>query len=47
MPPTYSMDSRVYVLRLGDGTYAALQLADYMNCEGVKCHLTINYKYPL
>lgn len=47
MPPTYSMDSRVYVLRLDDGTYAALQLADYMNSEGVKCHLTINYKYPL
>ena len=29
-----------------DGTYAALQLVNYQSNKGVKCCLTINYKYP-
>lgn len=47
MPPAFSRDGRVFVVRLADGSYAALQLADYMSPEGVKCCLTINYAYPL
>lgn len=47
MPPAFSIDSGVLVLRLADGTYAALQLADYQNAAGVKCCLTINYRYPV
>lgn len=47
VPPAFTIDRRVYVLRLPDNTYAALQLADYQNALGDKCHLTINYKYPL
>lgn len=47
MPPAFTHDDRVFILRLQDGTYAALQLADYMSKSGVKCCLTINYKYPL
>lgn len=47
VPPTFALDSRVFVLRMADGTYAALQLVDYQNAMGTKCWLTIRYKYPL
>ncbi len=46
MPPSFTLNSRVFILRLKDGTYAALQLANYLSPTGAKCHLTINYKYP-
>lgn len=46
MPPAFTLDSHVFVLRLADGTYAALQLANYLSPSGTKCWLTINYKYP-
>lgn len=47
MPPKFTLDNSVFVLCLNDGTYAALQLADYQSATGVKCCLTINYRYPL
>lgn len=34
-------------MRTPDGEYAALQLENYQNALGTKCHLTINYRYPL
>lgn len=46
VPPDYIHNSHVYILRLADGTYAALQLVDYLSPAGKKCWLTINYKYP-
>ncbi len=46
MPPTFTHNDHVFILRLKDGTYAALQLENYLSPKGVKCHLTINYKYP-
>ncbi|EEX17867.1 hypothetical protein HMPREF0973_02169 [Prevotella veroralis F0319] len=46
MPPAFTMKSNVYILRLKNGKYAALQLVNYMNTGGTKCWLTINYKYP-
>lgn len=46
MPPSFTMNRHVFILRLADGTYAALQLANYLSPSGKKCHLTINYKYP-
>ena len=46
IPPGFTHDSHVFVLRLKDNTYAALQLANYISSEGDKCWLTINYKYP-
>ena len=46
VPPDYIPDSHVFVLRLKDGTCAALQLQDYLSPAGKKCWLTINYKYP-
>lgn len=47
MPPAFSINSHVFILKLTDGSFAALQLADYMSASGKKCCLTINYKYPL
>lgn len=47
MPPVFSLNNHVFILRLKDSTYAALQLADYMSVSGTKCVLTINYRYPL
>lgn len=47
MPPAFTLNDRVFVLRLPDGTYGALQLADYQSPKGLKCCLTINYRYPL
>lgn len=46
MPPSFSMNNHVFVLRLKDGSYAALQLENYLAPNGTKCYLTINYKYP-
>lgn len=46
MPPSFTHNNHVFILRLADGTYAALQLANYLSSTGTKCWLTINYKYP-
>lgn len=47
MPPAFTMDDTVYVIRLKDGTYGAIQLVDYQSATGTKCVLTINYRYPI
>ena len=47
MPPVFDINRHVFILKLPDGTFAALQLEDYMNSTGEKCYLSINYKYPL
>lgn len=47
MPPAYTMPDKVYVVRLNDGTHAALRLISYMNAAGVKGYMRINYIYPL
>lgn len=46
MPPAFTRNGHVFLLRLKDGTMAALQLEDYLSPTGTKCWLTINYKYP-
>ena len=46
MPPSFSINNHVFVLRLKDGSYAALQLENYLAPNGTKCYLTINYRYP-
>ncbi len=45
-PPQFTLNNHVFVLRLKNGKYAALQLENYLSAKGVKCWLTINYKYP-
>lgn len=47
MPPAFTHNSHVFVVRLSDGTYGALQLTNYLSPAGTKCCLTIRYKYPL
>lgn len=46
IPPSFTKNGHVFILRLADGTCAALQLEDYLSPSGTKCWLTINYKYP-
>ena len=45
-PPVYSTSDKACILRLSDGTYAALHLLSYMNEVGVKGYLTIDVIYP-
>ena len=47
IPPAFTLNSRVFILRLNDGSFGALQLENYMSPSGTKCWLTIHYKYPL
>lgn len=46
MPPVYTASDRIYLLRLKDGSTAALQLTGYMDDASVKGYLTIDYIYP-
>lgn len=47
MPPVYTLSGKIYLLRLADGTCAALRLANFMNDAAVKGFMTIDYLYPL
>lgn len=47
MPPVYTLSGRVYLLRLADGTYAALRLTNFMDDAAVKGVMTIDYLYPV
>ena len=47
MPPIYTLSGKVYVLRLDDGTFAALLFTDFMDEASVKGIITIKYVYPL
>ncbi|MCM1483454.1 MAG: HmuY family protein [Muribaculaceae bacterium] len=47
IPPAFTMNGNVFILRMDDGTYAAIRLEDYQSPSGVKCCLTINYRYPI
>lgn len=47
MPPAFTLCSNVFIIRLPDDTFGALQLENYQSTEGTKCCLTINYRYPL
>lgn len=47
MPPIYTLSGRVYIIRLADGTYAALRLVNFMSDAAIKGFMTIDYKYPV
>lgn len=47
IPPAFNINRKVFIIKLTDGTYGALRLQDYQSPTGVKCCLTINYRYPL
>lgn len=46
VPPAFTLNNHVFIVRFDDDTYAAIQLENYQNAAGVKCCLTINFKYP-
>lgn len=47
MPPLYTPSNKVYILRLSDGTKAAVRLDNYMDASAIKGYMTIEYIYPL
>lgn len=47
IPPAFTICNDVFIVKLPDETYAALQLENYQSPTGTKCCLTINYRYPL
>ena len=47
IPPAFTHNSHVFLLRMSDGTVAALRCASYISAKNVKCCLTIEYKYPV
>lgn len=47
VPPAFTLNSKVFILKTPEGKLAALQLENYQSATGTKCVLTINYKYPL
>ncbi len=46
MPPIYTPSDKVYLIKLKNGSLAAVKLADYMDSTGVKGFMTIQYIYP-
>lgn len=46
MPPIYTPSNKVYLLKLKDGTIAAIRLKSYMNALGAKGFITFDYIYP-
>lgn len=47
LPPAFTHNDHVFIVRFSDGTYCALRLKNYLSEKNVKCCLTIEYKYPL
>ncbi len=47
VPPSFSMNNHVMLIRLADGSFGALQLVDYVSPTNKKCCLTVKYKYPI
>ena len=49
MPPDYTMYDNVMIYQFTDGSYAAIQLEDFMSNDRYKTKgwMTVNYKYPV
>ena len=47
MPPIYTLSNKVYLVKLKDGTIAAVKLKDFRNKKFDKGFLTIDYIYPV
>lgn len=46
IPPAFEHNSCVFLLRMSDGTIAALRCSNFISSKNVKCCLTIEYRYP-
>ncbi|MDE6714946.1 MAG: HmuY family protein, partial [Muribaculaceae bacterium] len=47
IPPSFTLNNKVFIIKTPEGRFGAIQLENYQSSTGVKCCLTINYKYPL
>lgn len=47
IPPSFTLNNKVFIIKTPSGEYGAIQLENYQSSTGVKCCMTINYKYPL
>lgn len=45
-PPRYTLSQRVYLLRLHDGSVAALHFPSHVNASGQKGYVTVDYIWP-
>lgn len=45
-PPRYTLSGLIYLLRLADGTTAALHFPSHVNAAGQKGYVTIDYIWP-
>lgn len=45
-PPTYKSHDKIFVIKLENGKRVAMRLENYVNNNGVKAYLTIEYVYP-
>lgn len=47
VPPVFSINDGVFVIRCADGSYGAVRLVNHQSQTGTNCCLTIDFKYPL
>lgn len=47
MPPTYTPSNKVYVIRMKDGSMAAVRFTDFIGPSQVKGYVSFDYVYPL
>lgn len=45
IPPSFTYNGHVFIVRFSDGRVMALRLANYASAVGVKCCMTIEYKF--
>lgn len=45
-PPTYKHNDNIFVIKLNNGNRVGIRLENYVNNNGVKAYLTLEYIYP-
>ncbi|MCQ2251596.1 MAG: HmuY family protein [Bacteroidales bacterium] len=45
IPPSFTYNGHVFIVRFSDGRIVALRLANYQDAYGTKCKMTIEYKF--
>ena len=47
MPPIYTMTKNIFLLRLKDGSYAAIRFTNYMDAKSIKGYISFDYVSPI
>ena len=47
MPPIYTMTKNIYLIRLKDGSYAAVRFTNYMDAKSIKGYISFDYVSPI